>query len=333
MARPEAARSGSGRDKKEALGNRGALGTIRQGNNMSNKKCADCGSQLALDAGYYAEGFKKDVCQECFYEIVKTCQICRKDDVMPSEVSEYIVCKAELSTTDNRPPGIYRIKRRPFLSIPLIGSASMDGGDLLFIDKLPKRDREFEISGHICRDCAAPFEFLFQKIYGGLAPDMPFYCEKSGNDSASVNWEAVHVRTTFEAAPDAMRDLECEPDDYHWQDIKNTFKLPDLPTYHEWLLLEFGGVKVFSTGDTMPGGWASLRPDPKYRGQYPMGIVFAISGLPTYDSIKQSKFPKYNRYYDHGRELDKAAMKAAIRSGMLTQNGVFDKAGQLLRCG
>jgi hypothetical protein len=62
----------------------------------------------------------KDVCDSCYRDIVKDCQLCHRDDLMPSDVSAFILVKTELGRTDRRPPGIYRVARHPFLSILIL---------------------------------------------------------------------------------------------------------------------------------------------------------------------------------------------------------------------
>lgn len=321
---------------------------------MSNRKCADCGCQLN-EQGYWAEGRRRDVCRDCYDDIVSTCTLCGNDDVMPSAVSEFILCKAELSTTCRcaRPPGIFRILRRPFLSIPLIGSGSMDGADVLFVDKLPKFDRHYEISGHICKECAAPYAAKCLAVYGDKIPS------RYGNDGKTL-WtlEREHTRSTILAHPDLLRDLECDSFDFDqrtrkkiegarrrgWDEIEEAYLLPnDLPTYHEWLVLDYKGVKVFSTsgpGDRYGDGWLVLKPEPRYRNCHRMlndesWVRFHASGIPTYKHcpdkpIRGHHYPPSP--YDWAREHSLPAIRKAIRLGMLKQTGCFDAKGKPILC-
>ena len=318
---------------------------------MSKRKCASCRSPLEHDEGYWAEGYKRDVCGECYYEIVKTCQLCGKDDVMPGNVSEFILCKAELTKTcrPGRPPGIFRILRRPFLSIPIIGSESMDGNDVLFVDKLPRFDRHYDISGHICQDCAKPYHKKFSAIYGSK-PER--YTRQGWNKQLWVT-EREHTRSTILANPDMLRDLECDSVSVDrrtgkkiegawtgdWDEMRETYLLPgDLPAYHEWLLISYKGVKVYLTdregihGD----GWLVLKPEPHYRrcafgGSHsePAGL-FTASSLPTYKHKPDDG--KYHSPYDGDREQSLPAIRKAIRLGLLKQEGTFDAKGKPILC-
>jgi hypothetical protein len=323
---------------------------------MSNRKCADCGNQLGQEEGYWAEGRKRDVCRECYDDIVSTCQLCRDSDVMPSAVSEFILCKAELTTTCHgaRPPGIFRILRRPFLMIPMIGRGSMDGNDVLFVDKLPKFDRHYDISGHICKKCAAPYTEKLTAVYGEKLPS------KYGEHGREL-WdkEREHTRSTILANPDMLRDLECDSFDFDrhtgkkiegacrhgWDEIENAYLLPDdLPTYHEWLLLDYKGVKVWKTSrDSVYGdGWLLLKPEPRYR-RYAYGgsmneeswVMFTASSLPTYKHCpdKPLRGQHYTPSpYNWDRQQSLPAIRKAIRLGLLKQNGCFDAKGKPLLC-
>jgi hypothetical protein len=323
-------------------------------------KCYECGEKINESNSLGAEvkrGKWKDVCESCYRDIVRTCQLCGDGDVMPSDVSDFILCKAELTVTccPAKPPGIFRVIRYPFLSIPLIGSGSMNGNYVLFVDKLPKYDRHYEISGHICKKCAAPYADKFTAIYG---ENPKRYTAKGWNKEL---WaiEREHTRSTILANPDMLRDLECDQYDRDrrtgaaikgawrrgWDKIQEFYLLPDdLPTYHEWLLLDYKGVKVYMTSrDGIHGdGWLLLKPEPRYR-RYAYGgsmedeswVMFTASSLPTYKHCPDKPLP--GQYYapspyEWDREQSLPAIRKAIRLGLLKQNGVFDFKGKPLCC-
>jgi len=309
---------------------------------MSNRKCNDCGTQLREDEGYWAEGRKKDVCSECYRDIVSDCTICGDEDVMPSDVSDYILCKAELSTTARRPPGIYLVIDRPFLSIPLVGTGSLHASDVLFIDKLPKRDDQYDISGHICKACSKPFARTYRAAYGGFHASGEYRRYKHPKMSAlrfsKAGWEFMrdYTRSVILANPDMLRDLECDSvdedaDGHHlsyanandWNEIKELYKLPDLPTYYEWVAVNRKGVKVYHT---IPGSWywMSLRPEPMFRNAAGRSKeTFGPSSLPTYDS---------GGVYDYCStgQFCKPAIIKAIDQGILTQQGIFVNGKELV---
>lgn len=314
---------------------------------MSNRKCGSCGNQIGQDEGYWAEGYKRDVCNECFYDIVKTCQLCGKDDVMPSEVSHFILCKAELSQTCrvSRPPGIFRVIRYPFLTIPMIGGGSMDGNDVLFVDKLPKFDRNYEISGHICTACSKPYAEKCASVYG-VKPQR--YTSKGWSKELWAT-EREHTRSTILANPDMLRDLECDsykfdprtrkPIEHAWTDrwdeLREAYLLPnDLPTFHEWVVLDYKGVKVYGTGDyeNSGAGWLVLKPEPHYRryaycgGHRDPGVLFCASSLPTFKRHKDDG--KYHDHYYWNKIQSIPAIKKAIALGLIRQDGTFDAKGK-----
>ena len=301
-------------------------------------ECASCGTEIEdpdNSGAYWHEDYKSDICDECYREETDTCQLCGDDDLMPSGKSEFIVVKCELAVTADRPPGIYRIMSRPFLSIPLIGSASMDGNDVVFTGPLPKRDSEYDISGYVCKTCARPYHRTFQGVYGTPAA----HCKNSswhrsplwppllaaGGNRRGDGWEDTrgcygwyleksHVQSTIRNHPEMLRDLECEPDNYQWQDFFKLFELgndvrtQERPweerivcrhkTWHDWLALEHLGVKIYFTSEYQgmygEDRWKqlALRPDPKYREsnwneKNPMLIY--THGLPTIETVKRNR--------------------------------------------
>ena len=300
-------------------------------------KCYDCGEKMTMDDSLGAEVATrkgkpvwKDVCHDCYYEIVKTCQICGSDDVMPSDVSRFILVKYELAGTADRPPGIYQILSYPFLSIPMVGSGSMGKHDVLFIDRLPKPDRHYEISGHICRGCAQPYSKMRRRIYGR---------KKMTSSWRLKTWQIQreHTRNVILANPDMLRDLECEKDDNDWKDLRNQFCLPpELPTYHDWLLLKYRGVKVFKTyqTDNAGDGWLVLKPEPKYRrlaycsGDDSAGVLFTASSLPTFPKMPKAKPGEYRSHLDWARQHSLTAIRKAIALGLITKQGTFNKRGK-----
>jgi hypothetical protein len=304
-------------------------------------KCYNCGTSITLDDSLGAEvvirkgnPVWKDVCCECYDEIVHTCQICGADDVMPSAVSDFILVKWELGRTADRPPGVYQVVRRPFLSIPLVGGGSMDHGSVLFVDRLPKPDCAYDISGHICKECATPYRKLRQQAYG--RKDMSAYW-KPGIWRLQCEW----TRVTILNFPDMLRDIECDKtqDWSDWHDLKKLFCLPDeLPTYHECVVVNYRGVKVYSTshyGDRYGDGWLVLRPEPRYRhgtrcdqviDLEKTGGLFNASSLPTFPKMPEDG--QYHSFYDWEKQHSIPAIRKAIKRGLITNRGTFGTNGR-----
>jgi len=308
-------------------------------------KCKNCGESIKQDDSYWAElGTKKgkpyggDVCSDCYYEIVETCQLCDQDNLMPSEVSPYILVKAELGRTAARPPGIYRITRHPFLNIPMLGGGSMQSSSVVFIDHLPKPDANYDISGHICHRCARPYRQTDRRVYGRM--DM-------SHDWKKKSWvrQREHVRSVILAYPDMLRDLECDPDPDRgdWADMQRIFCLPDrppLPTYHEWVLLKFRGVTVYRTCQDygqQGEGWLVLRPEPKWRSgratDWDKGYVtFCASSLPTYPQYDHAAAEKAGVKYhpscdEWARKHALKAIRSAIARRLIRKDGTYDAQG------
>lgn len=319
--------------------------------------CARCGSLIEDPesyGAYWVEGEDGEVCGECYDEIVTTCQLCGRDDCMPSEVSRFILVKRELARS-RRFPGIYRVTSNPFLSIPLIGSASLDEWHLAFIATLPKPDREFEISGEICNKCAVPYERIWKQVYH-YGPEYkhlrrrPLPKIPTKKDSKRGRWrytwwpthwhtEREHTRASLLRDPRAVRDLECWPDYWSdWRDLRNLYRLPkDMATWSKWVVIEHKGVTVYSLYSDKPNhnywyqGWLVMSPDPRYRGSIAPSfdgadrkLIFCASSLPNY---KESG----NSYY-YGESDSRRAIIDAIDRGILTQEGVFVN-GERLTCG
>jgi hypothetical protein len=296
---------------------------------MSKRKCASCGNPLSRDEGYWAEGYRRDVCQECYHDIVSTCQLCGDPDVMPSDVSDFILVKTELAFGACRPPGIYRIRSRPFLSIPTVGAGHLHAHDVVFIDKLPKSDALYEISGHICNTCAKHYAQCSCLVYGETLP--------SAFTRDGWTMEREHTRSVIMKNPDMLRDLECEKDgNRRWDEFRECFLLPrDLPTWNEWVLFRYRGVTVYKIDqeDRHGENWVTLRPEPRYRGCWRRepGVLICASGLPTWP--KQREEPgRYSSPYDWARQHSIPALKRAIRQGILTQNGMVDGKGNVVEC-
>lgn len=289
--------------------------------------CHQCGMETPFDESLGAEigddGKWQDVCRECYDEIVEACQICGRDDVMPSNVSEFIVVKTELADTASRLPGIYKIKHRPFLSIPMIGSGSLHASDVVFVDRLPRRDSKFEISGHTCNECAKPYASKFEAVYGKVRPARNF------RRDPMEERERIHAAATVADNPDMLRDLEIDTAD---EDLQRWCPLPVFATtYHEQLFLEHKGVRVYWTSRGS-ANWLTMRPEPSFRNTsyWPPGIVFAPSGLKTWEDIQldpDRRKDQWGAYYDtgyrYGHEHDylnaaRAACIRAIDQGLIT---------------
>lgn len=301
--------------------------------NCKKQECDHCGFGMRDDEGYWAEGHE-NVCQSCYYHIVKTCQLCGDEDVMPSQVSEFIVVKNELARTATRLPGIYRIKRRPFLLIPIIGGGNLIGSDVVFVDRLPRSDHDYEISGHVCTKCARPYAKRFRAIYGGLPDRM----KKIRGKYVDVMFERERVRVASVAKRhlEMLRDLE-EDHDYTLARLREVWDLPNVQTWHEWLLLEHKGVKVYKIywSDRHGDSWLTLRPEPRYRNDRccEPGVIFCASGLPTFPRWDyDANSDVYRDPYDYARQHSRPAIIAAIDRGMLTQTGVRNENGELVEC-
>lgn len=301
--------------------------------NDHKTECDRCGCEVREDASYWAEGHTH-VCSECYHAIVKTCQLCGDDDVMPSGVSEFILVKNELARTATRLPGIYRIKRRPFLCIPMIGGGSLMEADVVFVDRLPKPDREYEISGHVCKKCAQSYAKRFRAIYGGVSDR--FHSVRGKFINPMAERERVRVASVARRHPTMLRDLE-EDAVYTLAELRQSWDLPHVQTWHEWLLLEHKGVKVYAIypGDRYGDSWLSLRPEPRYRDDRcrEPGVIFCASGLPTYPQWDyEANRDTYHNHYDYARQHSRPAIIAAIDQGLVTQTGVRNERGELLEC-
>lgn len=306
-------------------------------------ECASCGCTIEdPDSGgaYWHEDYQSDICAECLYRETNTCQLCGEDSIMPSDTSAFIVVKHELARTCDRPPGIYRILSHPFLSIPLVGSGSLHATDVCFVDRLPKKDREFEISGHICTGCAKPYRDLWRRHYQ-YAPK-----NRRGWGIHSL-WDVERRRTRriLQRHPEMLRDLECHHFD-RWDhrcpdvtDLENIYSIKiRAKTHHDWLLLEHKGVKIYGCSSPRPDltHWLLLSPDPKYRylivpaNQW--NLVLTATSLPTYPELAEEESLAFEDHHTKNIKC-RAAILAAIDEGLLTQSGVFDRTGHPIRCG
>lgn len=290
--------------------------------------CKNCGERFDPDQeGAWIENVG-DCCSGCYSELIETCQLC-SEEVQSSEISDFIVCKTELSITGDRPPGIYRVLNWPFMTSSMLGGGWIHSYDLLFIDKLPKPDEQIEISGKLCRKCAAPYQRAYRLAYGHRSPGS-FGFSKRG-------WELQKSRTrnVILANPEMLRDLECDADSYKFRKLKEIYDLPDgLPTYHEWIFVKHKGVKVFYAGYKRADSWMTWHPEPKYRTNGHGPHCFAPSGLPAYEKHAPTHDSSGYEYSCISRDLIAArpAVIEAIELGILRQDGVFDQNGKELVC-
>lgn len=291
-------------------------------------KCDSCGEEFDEDSRR-GLGDSDVLCEDCYENNTNECQLCH-ERVEDTDTSPFILVKAEFGSTGHRPPGIYRVTDRPFMTCPMIGSGWLHGGDVVFVDKLPEFGRAYEISGHVCNDCAAPWAAKFQEVYGD---------DVQGDDENKWLVEREHTRKTILANPDMLRDLECDPSSEgpdckymtyananDWEELRDLYDLPELPTFHEMLFVEHRGVKVYRTckgGYFNNVSWLALSPEPRYRrgagSIFPE--TFAASGLPTYDRDPSRS------YYDNYDDSMKAVIKAIDR-GLLKQDGCYDENGE-----
>jgi len=308
-------------------------------------ECASCGGTIddpeSGDA-YWHEDYDGDVCADCYDAKTHTCQLCGDTDVMPSALSGFIVVKRELAPP-SRPPGIFRILNQPFLSIPLIGSSHMHATDVCWIDRLPKRDCDFDVSGHICKTCAPRYERIWKKHF-------QYEPKQSRGWWSAYHWhiEKRRTRKALMAHPDILRDLETphfwNPSDHHRvSDIRRLEEIYSIRirarTWHEWLVFRHKGVSIY--GCYSPrcdlDSWLLLTPDPRYRclshrAEVPH-LVLVASCLPTYPETPPKPGETY--YFEsHYEKLvnSKKAIIDAIDHGLLTQNGAFDREGKPIIC-
>ena len=275
-------------------------------------ECSSCGNEVEDD------DLVGDECYDCYKDSLTDCQICG-EGFEDSEISPFILVKTEFAETGNRIPGIYRVRRRPFMTSGLIGSSWLHGDDLLFIDQLPEPDAHWDISGNICNECSQKNEYarIDQETYGQ-------------NDSTKrlSELEQKRVLEVVSAHPKMLRDLETDELD---EDLQRWCQMPsDLPTYHPRLFCEHQGVCIYWTSERY-ANWLTLRPEPSFRGRYDAGLVFAPTGLSTWEKIPLDPNRAKDRcgnYYDtgyrYGHEHDylEAARSACIRAieqGLITK--------------
>lgn len=279
--------------------------------------CTECGNESDFENGIGEnESFR---CYDCYRASLTDCMLC-EEGVEEDQVSPYIVVKTEFAETGGRLPGIYRIRQRPFMTSAMIGGGWIHGGDVLFIDRLPKADAFFEISGNICFGCAEKHGYpsADSRVYG-----------RTKDTEILRRKERRHVQGVVAEHPEMLRDLETDAVD---EDFQRWCPLPVFaPTYHELLFLDHHGVRVFWTGGRSVT-WLTIRPEPRFRNTscFPGGIIFAPTGLKTWEPIKldpnRSK-DRHGKYFDdgyrYGSEHDfiEAARQACIRAidkGLIT---------------
>ena len=284
--------------------------------------CESCGCESEYDR-----------CEECEYQQTTDCNIC-EEQIEIEDASDFILMKADLSATGQRPPGVYLRKTKgPFMVQPMLGAGWLTSHSVLFVDKLPKRSDEYDLSGYICQQCSKKYADIVARIY---------------ESDRSWDVERKFTRDIILANPDMLRDLECDSvskdehgkhlryaNDNDWNDIKKIYDLPDLPTFHEWIFVEHNGVKVFQTRH--PGyfsgddpGWLALSPEPRFRSGagclFPQ--TFAPCSLPTHEGFDND----WNSKYYIGRRKAIEAVVSAIDQGILRQDGIFDESGQPITC-
>lgn len=319
---------------------------------VESKKCAHCGCEVDFESEgmtvWDKQGNCEDVCSHCYDEHVLTCQICG-EEVMPHEVSSYIVVKVELGECShpNDLPGIYRVRHRPFMSVPMIGSPSLHSGDLLFVDVLPKPDDWFDISGYTCRQCAKRYDAIYWQAYAKAFADEKIK-RRAQRSSYRLKrgWFPVaaaqnrRITAAFTKHPERLMDLECDPDEL--ADEYGHVILPRVKTYHDYVALQHKGVTVYRcylSDQERYSGWLLLRPEPRYRGMcsgscYHNGekldgqVLFSACNLPTWKKPKD--WPCHSSY-DSERSA-KQAILDAIDQGLLRQDGVFGRDGEPLIC-
>jgi len=249
-----------------------------------------------------------DVCSSCYGDHVKTCQLCRRDDLMPLDVSEFIVVKNELAGS-RQFPGIYRITHYPYLLCGMIGSDSLFENSVRFVNRLPRPDRTFEISGQVCKKCARNYERQFKQAYP---------TKESRWGYSKEGWAALYarVRRVIFNYPETVQDLQCPQDDYTWQELRDLFKLPNFKSYRDLpLLVKRRGIKVYMMdAPSRCSAWVKLSPEP--RDSWNRSWIDATA-LPTWH-----KPAHFNPHYDSYYPFVLAAVNAAIDKGILTRDGV-----------
>lgn len=302
--------------------------------------CEECGTELDEDDDEtYGTDKHGTLCRECYDEYVETCQLCGNDDVYPANVSEFIVVKNELAGRAMC-PGIYLVLARPFIFGSMLGGGSIQESYVLFVDKLPKPDKHYEISGYICKGCAKPYTKTLREAYAGHTAkwlDANRWGRPKKGRKNTWDLETERMRAVILANPDMLRDLECDTIDEDsegnhlcyadasaWKELKERCKLPDgIPTYHELVFVEHKGVKIYycsdwQAEDSTQTGWLTWHPEPRFRNNGHGKDCFSASSLPQYIR-RDEDTPSYYDYEQKKRE--RAAVIAAIDAGMLTQQG------------
>lgn len=290
-------------------------------------ECEQCGCEIDEDHGCYSTDKHSYVCDECYRDYVKTCQLCDNEDVMPPDVSEFILVKNELAGR-SQPPGIYLILSRPFILGCMIGSDSLLENDVLFVDRLPKPDAQYEISGNICKKCARRYQRIFRTAYKGRTAKRLHY--------AKDKWqiEGQRMRNVILRHKEMLRDLECDirdrdADGHHlsyadagsWKELKKRCNLPDgIHTYHERVFVEHQGVKIYYCGysDGRDAGWLTWHPEPRFRHNGHGPDCFSATSLSTYRESKAAD-ASYSDYRQ--KQWERAAVIKAIEQGILKQEG------------
>jgi hypothetical protein len=323
-------------------------------------ECSHCGCTLDEDDATWHDDIG-DVCRECFYDNVSTCQICGDEEVCDSQLSAYILVKAEFS--GDRPPGIFRVLRRPFMSIPLIGNGHLHTSDVAWVAPLPKPSHDYDSSGHICKACSKPYEAIWKRVYQ-YAPRAKSYGPKvrwnkvkkpgqrhHGKTHRHYWWphkhwltERAHTRRHLLKHPAILRDFESpliiNPDTgykhTHLHNIESIYSI-DLSrrrTWHDWTLFRYKGVSIYgcySIHDKL-GSWLMLDPDPlkrclSYRNRNPYAVLVPYC-LPTFpkESISESGYSYIKN------DIAKKAIIEAIDQGLLRQDGVYARDGSRIIC-
>lgn len=207
------------------------------------EECSRCQNTLADEEGYSVEtsrGKWEEFCSSCHHDQVDDCKIC-DEETDPAQISGFILLKTEAAKTMGFLPGVYRVRNRPLYYGSMLGGGHMSRSSLLFLDKLPKPDENYGISGHICRGCAGPYAKIWRENYRTehtqtlreqVIKTRKDRIEKSkaleiaNGDSPPKHWdnpyephlldllqaaEVNRARKVIAAHPEMLLDLECDP--------------------------------------------------------------------------------------------------------------------------
>lgn len=286
--------------------------------------CEECGTKFDPEqTGSYIEGIG-DVCRDCADEAGQCCALC---DERYSTAKKYwsglIIANHEFAAEARLwVPGFY-LPIGTFYYGGMI-TCHISGNDLLFAgshdpDLLP------ETSGYVCAGCGS-HHAAAARLYYGERP------RKEYSTPAPIREKEHHwMRTALKEHPHLLEAHECDPEeldslcrsrDTFWE----VLGIPPMRTATEWTLLDYKGVRVYSTSQSAlrpdkEVGWLTMDPSPAARNDH-THEHFSTCNLPGY----LRDWWRHRHYYS--REYELLALRHAIDHGHL-QNGVPAKESAL----